>query len=485
MNIAFFSSEVFPFSKTGGLADVAGSLPPAINKFGNEIRVFTPLYNSIDSEKFGLKRENTLLAQVKLSGKSHSAEIYSADIPGSTVTVYFISSNDYFNRDTIYTQDDDEDSRFIFYQKAALKLIELLNWTPDILHSNDWQTGLIPFYAKFSGKEFPKVNGIPSLFTIHNIGYQGQFPKTTLQKTGISKNHFYPGSPVEFHGFFNFLKAGLTTSTFLNTVSKTYAAELLTEEYGAGMEGVLLERKSKLFGIVNGVDYNEWDPNSDSRIPAKYSPADLSGKRQNKSALMKKFGLPVNPKIPVIGIVSRIAYQKGFDIIAEAIPKIVGMGANLVILGTGEKRYEKSVKKLAKQFPQNIGLHIGYSAELSHLIEAGSDMFLMPSRYEPCGLNQIYSLKYGTIPIVRKTGGLADTVTDFYEAKIANTTATGFSFKDYSAKALTGAVRRALKIYSSADEWKKLQLNGMKMDYSWNQSAEQYDKLYSRLAEFK
>ncbi len=485
MKIAFAASEAVPYSKTGGLADVAGSLPKALENLGCEVMLFTPMYLSVDPAKYNLKlNEKIGIISFTVAGHNRSIQVFTGRLPGSSVEVFLVDSPHYFHRDEIYTDGCDEDERFILFNKSVLEILQRLQLSPDIIHCNDWQTALLPLYMRENygwDKLFEKT---ASVFTIHNIGYQGRFAKDTLGKAEIDPKLFFPGGPVEFNGDILFMKSALLFSDIINTVSRTYAKEILTPEYGAGLQDVLKEREADLFGILNGIDYSEWDPASDRLIPYNFNPNDLSGKLKNKERLLEKFKLRAGKGTAVIGMVSRMATQKGFDIFAEASDELMSLDARWIVLGSGEKKYESMFKKLTEKYPEKITVHIGYDNELAHLVEAGSDMFLMPSHYEPCGLNQIYSLKYGTVPIVRKTGGLADTVFDRHEARFKNREAsTGFTFSDYTGQALMATVKRALGVFKDKDTWDGIVQNCMKQDYSWDMSAIKYLELYNVAAE--
>ena len=476
MKIAFVSTEALPFAKTGGLADVAGVLPKYLEKLGCEIKLFIPKYYSIDEAKYNL-RYNWGIGeiQIKIAGHLRSVHIYQSKLEGSNVEVNFVDCPHYFHRGHLYTNDPDEDERFILFSKGVIEALQRLHWAPDVIHCNDWQTGLIPLLLKDNYSWDKLFEKTASLFTIHNIGYQGLFPKSTLQKADIDEKYFYPAGPVEFYNSFSFMKAALTYADIITTVSKTYAKEILTKEYGAGLENVLLNRTNDLYGILNGVDYSIWNPETDKQIPFAYSKNNLEDKLKNKEYLLLLFGIPFKKEIPLIGMVSRIVEQKGFDIFVEALLQLTEIDAQWIILGSGEDKYEDMFHDLVTQFPQKFGAYIGFNNELSHLVEAGVDIFLMPSRYEPCGLNQIYSLKYGTVPVVRNTGGLADTIKDYRSNKeIGN----GFSFNDYSGKELASTLINAVKLFKQKDEWKKIQINGMNADFSWEDSANEYLKLY-------
>lgn len=480
MKIAFATTECVPYAKTGGLADVAGSLPKALEKLGYEIKIFMPKYLFIDEAKHGLHYNWDVGEMlIRVNGMVHSVHLHQARLPNSNVEVNFIDCPHYYNRGTIYTNDSDEDERFILFSKGVIEALQRLQWTPDVIQCNDWQTGLIPLYIKDNYNWDRMFDHTATVFTIHNIAYQGRFSKSTLFAAEIRPELFYPGGPVEFEDSVSFMKTGIVFSDLVNTVSNKYSHEILTPEYGAGLDGILRARKSDVYGILNGVDYDEWDPETDKFLPYKYSMKDLSGKLKNKKFLMEHFNLPYDENRPLIGMISRLVVQKGFDIFAEAVNDLMNLNAQWIILGSGEYKYEEMFRHLAYHFKGKLAAYIGYNNELSHLIEAGADIFLMPSRYEPCGLNQIYSLKYGTVPVVRKTGGLADTVKDWDEENYHGFDhGNGFSFYDYSGFALYKSVERAVNTFNHKDIWKKIQLNGMKLDFSWKRSAEKYMELF-------
>ncbi len=480
--VAFVTSEVVPFAKTGGLADVAGSLPKYISKSGVDVKVFMPMYSSIDFSKCNLtpinSNDNIL---IRTAAKLYPVKIYRSTLHNSQVEIYFIQNKHFFHRDKIYTEDADEDERFIFFQKAVIETIQRLKWDPDIVHCNDWQTALIPLLLRDNYSWDKLFSKAATLLTIHNVGYQGIFGKATAEKAEIRDEFYKPSGKVELNGNINFLKAGINFADLITTVSKTYSKEILTAEFGHGLETTLQNRIDDIYGIINGVDYSIWNPEVDKNIPFKYSTNNMNGKKLNKKILLTEFGLQFSDDVPVIGIISRLASQKGFDIIEEVLSKIIKLKMRLIILGSGETHYEKMFADLVKKHPRKAAVYLGYNYELAHLVEAGSDMFLMPSHYEPCGLNQIYSLKYGTVPIVRKTGGLADTVIDWNESVAkGKEDGNGFVFSEYSGAALIKALRRALKIFNRKSEWKKIITNGMKCNYSWQKSAEKYIELYDR-----
>jgi len=485
MKIAFIVSEVEPYAKTGGLADVAGSLPLALEKLGCEVKIFMPKYFQIDEDKYGLHYSWDIGEMlIRVADHSRSVHLHQAIMPNSNVEINFIDCPHYYHRGHIYTNDPDEDERFILLCKGVIETLQRMKWAPDVIHCNDWQTGLLPLFVKDNYGWDRLFFDTAFLFTIHNIGYQGRFSKDTMFKAELKSEYFYPGGPVELGGSVCFMKAGILFSEIISTVSKTYAHEILTPEYGAGMNIVLNSRKNDIYGIINGIDYSIWNPDDDKLIPFRYTSHYLTGKLKNKKFLLEHANLPFDENVPLIGIVSRMVAQKGFDIFADALGKLVDLPAQWAILGSGEDRFEDLFLSMAHHLPNKVFTYIGYNNELAHLIEAASDIFLMPSHYEPCGLNQIYSLKYGTVPIVRKTGGLADTVQDWHEyLSYGEETGTGFSFNDYSSYALYSTVERAIRTFYDRETWKKIQRNGMAKDYSWDNSAKEYIELYKKAVE--
>jgi starch synthase len=486
MKIAFAASEVVPFAKTGGLADVAGALPKELAEMGHEVKVFMPKYYSINEHEYG-HHYDSLIGELKVTigGIEHSVHVFYGKLQNSNVDTYFVHYPKYYHRDKLYTEDWDEDVRFILFSKTVIQIMQKLGWSPDIMHVNDWQTALIPVLLKETYKWDKLFNDTKTVLTIHNIGYQGRFLLDSYQKAELPPELYLNHGPLAYEGDSNFLKAGILYSDVINTVSDTYAKELLTPEFGAGMDGFLWSRHTDFFGIVNGVDYTVWDPESDKYLTDHYSQNDLSGKLKNKDSLLKKLSLSPNLEVPLIGIISRFATQKGFDIVGEVLDELLSLDVQFVVLGSGEEEYENMFQAAANNFPNKIGVYFGYNEELAHQIEAGSDIFLMPSRYEPCGLNQIYSLKYGTVPVVRKTGGLADTVQDWNEYnEFGQDLGNGFSFYEYSGKALLDSVKRAINDFHNKPVWRKIQANGMSKDYSWRNSAEEYIKLYQRALSF-
>ncbi|MFA6541903.1 MAG: glycogen synthase GlgA [Bacteroidota bacterium] len=485
LNILFVTSEAEPFAKTGGLADVSGALPQVIKELGHEIRIMMPRYGTISERKFRLHdvirlREIPIAIGEEIkSGHVNSSFISSLK---AKVQVYFLANTEFYNRAGLYTNPDtkkdyhDNDSRFIFFCHGVLETLKKLGWQPDIIHCNDWQTGLIPAYIKTIYKNDPFFKNIKTIFTVHNLGYQGSFPAASFEKTGLPDSEFSPEG-VEFYGNLNFMKAGLVHADLITTVSEKYAVEITTtDDFGAGMEGILKKRKKDLSGIINGIDYNIWNPEIDPHIDQRYDIKSLEGKEQNKMALCKKFGLEYKEGVPIIGCITRLVDQKGIDLIKEIGDEMMKMDIQFVMIGIGEKRYHDYFEALKKKFPKKAGIIFGMNEEIAHMIEAGSDMYLMPSRYEPCGLNQLYSLKYGTIPIVRATGGLDDTIQD-----VKGSNGTGFKFKKYDSKELLKTIHRAVKTYKDQKTWQKIMRNGMAKDFSWESSAKKYINLYRSL----
>lgn len=472
MRILFAASEGLPFAKTGGLADVVEALPKALAAQGHEVAVVLPRYR-------GMKTSAVVMPSLTIPMGARLRFPVIAD--GATlngVHYLFVDDPAYFDRYGIYGNAagdfPDNAERFTEFSRAVIEIAKHV-WPPDVIHCHDWQTGLVPALLRSSYSTDPLVKNIPVIFTIHNLGYQGMFPAAILDHAGIPGDLYHPAG-IEFYGLVNFLKAGIIYSDYLTTVSEKYAEEIQTPEFGHGLEGVVRTRADHVVGILNGVDYSAWDPAKDKFIAAKYSAKDLTGKHACKKDLLETFGLaPEHHSRPVLGIVSRFADQKGFDLIAAVATELMQEDVILTVLGTGERRYEELFDSLANEFPARVGVRIAYDNELAHKIEAGADMFLMPSRYEPCGLNQIYSLKYGTVPIVRATGGLDDTVESF---DVQHGTGTGFKFLSYTGPALLDSVRQALHLFTDQRIWKRIQLNGMSKDFSWKRPAAEYAKLY-------
>lgn len=480
LKIAVVSPEVVPFAKTGGLADVAGALGKYLSKNNVDVRIITPFYSITNVAVSNFYPVDFLQGMHAWFG-DHMFEysVHTAKIPGTKTDVYFISCPELYNRDTIYTDDDDEYLRFALLNKAAIEICQHMDWAPDIFHCNDWQSGLLPLYLRtiYSWDAMFKKTKI--LLSIHNIAYQGHFNTHIIHPLGLSDyQHLLDDYDLKY-GVFNFMKTGIIHSDMLSTVSKTYAREIQTGEYGAGLEPMLVYRKNILRGIVNGVDYEEWHPGHDPFLKYHYSADNLEGKQKNKKELLKYFGLKYAKTRPVIGMVSRLVEQKGLDIIRMVIEKLVSSkNMHFVLLGNGEFQYETFFEYIKNKYPSKVGFYCGYNNSLAHLIEAGSDMFLMPSRYEPCGLNQIYSLKYGTIPVVRKTGGLADTV-ELYDWVTKK--GTGFVFSDYTAAGLDWAINHALETFKHKEAWNVIIKNAMKQNFSWDHQIKEYMTLYKKM----
>jgi len=481
MHIAFVASEGVPFSKTGGLADVVGALPHALAALGHQVSVYLPRYRQTK-----LTDPETVVGSITIpfDDKYRFASVVKG-ASQSGASFYFIDYPEYFDREALYGTPagdyPDNAERFALFSRAVLEATKILG-VPHIFHCHDWQSALVPVLLRTVYAEDPAFRDVGTVFTIHNIGYQGLFPAEVLPLLMLPWDLFTM-SKMEFFGQVNFLKGALTYSDFVTTVSRKYSQEIQTAEYGFGLEGVLRNRAATVTGILNGVDYDEWSPQADKFIAAKYSPQDLSGKGKCKQDLLAAFGVNrVDAKVPVIGVVSRFAAQKGFDLIAQIMDRLAREEMIVVVLGSGDKQYEELFTRLNKQFPNKIALKVAYDNAIAHKVEAGADMFLMPSKYEPCGLNQIYSLKYGTVPIVRATGGLDDTI-EPWDARSGK--GTGFKFTDYTGEALLLTIKHALQAYRDQTSWQVLMRNGMGKDFSWNASAREYGKVYERVKQVR
>jgi starch synthase len=487
MDVVFVTAEIEPLSKVGGLGDVAGALPQALVGAGARVAVFSPFYGQIERARFPISRSSVFEREISLGplGK-FPLKVFLAELPGSDVPVFLFHNEHFFQRDGVYTNPatgeefPDGAYRYIFFVKACLEFLRLARWRTDIIHCHDSHTALLPALLRLDPVAAAALEAAGSLLTIHNIAYQGLYPPDILPALELPTDMFYPLSPFEYYGKVNMLKVGIVYADMLTTVSERYAAEIQeSNEYGCGLEGILRQRRNDLVGVLNGVDYGAWDPATDKLIQAPYDPSSLEGKRTNKRALLEAYQI-AEPDLarPVIGMVGRLVDQKGLDIVLPLLPKLASEGAYLVILGTGLPRYQEQLQALRKKYPRFLGVRIGYDNRLAHLVEAGSDMFLMPSRFEPCGLNQMYSLKYGAVPIVRATGGLADTVRPF---DAATGQGTGFVFTDYTPAALWAALAEALAAYADPAAWRKLMSNGMACDFSWGRSARKYMTVYREI----
>jgi starch synthase len=477
IKICFVASEVAPLSKTGGLADVAGALPRQLKALGHDVRIFTPLHAAIDRKILNL---NTLPAAtnvpVTLGALAYNFSVLTTNLPGSDVPVYLIDCPAAYDRESIYTVASDEHLRFLLLQFATLEICQRLKFAPDVLQCNDWHTALMPLLIKTVYGWDRLFATTRSLLSIHNIGYQGEFPSSTLTHAKLAEYATLLDPDDRAHGQINWLKEGIRHATRVATVSPTYAEEIRRPIGGHGLDGALLARHDNVAGILNGVDYVDWNPETDRYLPTRYSPTDLSGKQAVKKALLQRMQLQVDTNVPVIGIVSRLTSQKGFDLLFDALPEILQQREfGLCVLGSGEARYQEFFTDMAKSFPERVGFQRGYDETLAHWIEAGSDMFLMPSMYEPCGLNQMYSLKYGTVPIVRRTGGLADSV-QMWDGVTQR--GTGIVFNDFDVPAIRWAIHTALDLFKDRVAWSRLMQNGMAMDFSWARQAGEYVALY-------
>ena len=475
MKILLASSEVFPFSKTGGLADMVGALARALAQAGHEARVVTPLYRGILNKFPKIKRAdwefNLPLGADWVRGGLWSLE------PEKGLKIYFIEQPEFYDRAGIYLEKNisyaDNDARYIFFSKCVVHLARYLPWRADMVHVHDWQVALVPALLQQQKRE-GWGNPPPSCLTIHNLAYQGVFPGESFELTNLPLDFFNPDA-AEYFGLLNCLKAGIALADCITTVSPRYAREIMTEEYGCGLDGMLRRRADKLTGILNGVDYSEWNTTKNPHLFKPFSVTKLAAKKFNKLELQRQVALPVDDKIPLFGTISRLAEQKGVDIQLGALEEMLNSNIQFVQLGSGSPEFERGYRELAARFPTKVAVRFGYDETLAHRIEAGCDFFLMPSRFEPCGLNQMYSLRYGTIPIVRATGGLDDSVVDFTESA---KTATGVKFFEYSARALAKAIRKALAIYADTSLLRKCRQNGMKADFSWTNTVKHYMKVY-------
>ncbi len=479
MNILFASSEAHPLIKTGGLADVSSSLPRAIKNLRQEVRLILPAYPAARANAGPL----TLISEISLPISRRPVRILQGRLPHSRLRLYLIDAPEYFDRDggpysTPHGRDwPDNAARFAVFSYAvcAIAMNQAgLGWRVDLVHCNDWQTGLVPALLTLHRKR------PATLFTIHNLSYQGLFHRDEFAALRLPTEWWSPYA-LEFHHQLSFIKGGLVFADWITTVSPTYAKEIRTDQFGCGLEGLLKHRKDRLTGILNGVDYKVWNPGRDPLIAGNYTARTLEAKLKNKTALQRAFGLPVEAELPLFGHVGRLVQQKGLDLILDLLPELLKRSMQLVVLGTGESKLEEALQQAHRQHPDRIGVRIDYDEKLAHLLEAGSDVFLMPSRFEPCGLNQLYSLRYGTPPIVRKTGGLADSVVDASGPNLYRHTATGFVFDDASPAQLLRAIDRALNLFKRRDVWKDLQITGMREDFSWQRSAAAYLELYEQV----
>ena len=475
--ILMAASEMSPFFATGGLGDVLGALPPALATLGAQVHVVLPAHrsNAIEASRGPV---HTTLPIPQGAGLREAGL---RTLRHRDVAVSFVVAEEYFGRDGLYGGPHgdytDNAARFAFFAHAVMALALRLDPPPDLIHCHDWQTGLVPPLLRTASE--PHMASVPTVFSIHNLGYQGVFPPDVWPLLGLDRRYFTP-SHLEFYGQVNFLKAGLVFADALTTVSPRYAEEIQAPEHGHGLDGVLRERRGILRGIVNGIDTRRWDPRRDPHLAAPFGIDDLSGKAACKAELQRTWGLPVAPRVPLFGMVTRLAEQKGLDILAAALPDLLTHNLQIVILGRGDERYERWLQEAGRHDPSRLAVRLAFDESLSHQVEAGADAFLMPSRYEPCGLNQLYSLRYGTVPVVRATGGLDDTIDD---VDVVPDRGNGFKFSEYSAAALTGAIRRALARYADPSGWQRIMREGMRRDHSWEHAAAAYLDLYQELLE--
>lgn len=466
------ASEAHPFAKTGGLAEVLGALPAALARLGHDVTVLLPQYRGID-----LPGATTTRHAFALAGRTVAVAFVEKRLDNG-VRAVLVDEPELYDREGLYGAHGrdypDNGWRFAVLSRAALEYARMTGRRPSILHAHDWQTGLMSVYQKMLFSSDPIVGGVPSVFTIHNIAFQGVFGTSALPALGLGQE-LLDINALEYWGHISFLKGGVNFSEKITTVSPTYALEILTPEYGFGMEGVLQRRRDDLLGILNGIDTDRWNPAADAFVASHFSRADLSGKQGAREQLLEELQLPADPERtrPIIGVISRLTDQKGFDLVAAAAHELMSLDATWTMLGSGEGRYEHLWRTMAARYPDRVSATIGFDERLAHLIEAGADIFLMPSRFEPCGLNQMYSLRYGTVPVVRGTGGLQDVVRDETEPG-----ANGFKFSDYNAGAMVAALRRALDAYREPARWQALQHTGMEQDFSWDVSAREYVKVY-------
>ena len=491
LNLVIAASEAMPYAKTGGLADVAGALPQELAKLGHDVILLLPRYRSVNESGRTFRPITNLPVRTPQGIVQATIEEDVIPVPGhrTGVRVWAVGHAPYFDRTGLYQERGldypDNLDRFVFFCRAIIEIMIYLQterqWKTDLLHLHDWQTALCAVYLKTGDREQAALENVKTVLTLHNVGYQGVFPGGEFTKTGLAPSLFTLNG-LEFYGSVNLLKGGIIFSDYLTTVSPTYAKEILTTDGGLGLDGVLHNRRSQLQGILNGIDIDVWNPETDSYLPASYTAKTLDGKLVCKRALQREFKL-ADANVPLLAVIGRMTAQKGFDLIATAIPQLMTQDVQLVMLGTGDPTFEETFKSLQARYADRIGLYVGFNEGLAHRIEGGADMLLMPSKYEPCGLSQLYSLRYGTIPIVRKTGGLADTVVPFTPKKPHSVHATGFHIKEHTAKSLLSSVRNAIRVFGDSNVWNRLIENGMSSDVSWARSAKTYDRLFASLVE--
>ena len=471
------SSEISPFAKTGGLGDILCSLPRALHRLGLEVSLVMPGYRSVREKGFELEDTGVRLS-IPVGERREKGALLKIKT-GSDIPVYLVRADRYFDRKYLYGTPEgdypDNAERFVFFTRAVLEMMRLN--PPEVLHVHDWQSALVVAFLKTQPRLYPELSHVKTVFTVHNLGYQGIFPAESWGLLNLSREHFNLHQ-LEFYGKVNFLKGGAVYADAVTTVSPTYAAEIQSPEQGFGLDGLFRERAASLHGIINGVDYNDWNPETDPHIAAGYSCADLAGKRVCKAALQRTFGLSEAPAVPLVAMVTRLSAQKGLDLVAEGLPDMMSRGLQFVILGTGEKYYQDLFTRLHRHYPKKMGIRIDFDEPLAQQIMAGADILLQPSRYEPCGLTQLYALRYGTVPVVRAVGGLRDTI---QENSDDGSWGNGFVFNDYRVGDLLAAVGRTLALYRQPERWLTLMQRGMAQDFSWGLSAQQYIELYRGL----
>lgn len=481
MKVLFIASEVAPFAKTGGLADVTGSLPKELQRLGHDVRVILPFYKTVQMGNYDISRE-VQRAEVQVGNSVETGILHQTSLDG--IPVYFLENATYFNRDYLYgtpkADYPDNPRRYAFFCRWILEYLKHSDFRPDILHCHDWQTALVPILLKHGNGSDALFKNCATLYTIHNLAYQGLFPKESLDEMGLDQSYFRI-EHLEYYGMINLMKGAIMAADLINTVSESYCREIQTPELGCGLDGVLKVRQADLSGIINGLDYNEWDPSTDRELLHTFTAETLEDKSANKMDLQRLLGLEQSSEIPLLGIVSRLSAQKGFDLIAKLLPRFAGGKMQLVVLGSGEEKYVRLLTRNSAAKAPNISFNFEFDSTLAHKIYAGSDIFLMPSQYEPCGLGQLIALRYGTVPVVRKTGGLADTVFDPEDSSAP----TGFSFSTYTPAALWQTIMRALHVWQDKKSWAEIVRRGMNYDFSWRHSALKYEELYRHAMEKK
>ncbi|GCE49456.1 starch synthase [Thermosporothrix hazakensis] len=478
LNILMVAAEIVPFVKVGGLADVVGALPKALKALGHDVRLVMPRYRQVDPERFHLTK---VLSAVPVSMGDYQVQVdVLQGTIGENVPVYMIDAPRYFERENIYGYTDDGE-RFILFCRAALEVVRALAWPPDIIHCNDWHTGIIPNWMQTVYQDDPFFQNTATVYTIHNLAYQGIFGYRLLEVAGVAENGFLYPHITELANVVDVMGRGILFADVITTVSERYAQEILTPAFGEKLDHLLRSRKERVFGILNGIDYQEFDPAIDRYIHTNFDAHSLDKRVENKADLQEHAHLPVRPDIPLLGMISRLADQKGFDILAQIMQPLLAQGVQFVVLGIGDQKYHELFQNLAARYPDQVAIFLTFNSELAQRIYAGSDMFLMPSRFEPCGLSQMIAMRYGSVPIVRYVGGLADTVPEYNPETEEG---TGFVFHDYDPWALFASIIRATTVYRLKDEWRKLQLRGMDADHSWHRSAIRYVEVYRKALEF-